>query len=194
MVKLKDLFVLQLGWKNALAMHDTVEDLITLVFSTMDDYRTGKSSTVFRARATELGHLVLSNKKQQSTRFVRSLARGLQAYMRNLPTLVAIIAEKYDEAALDRRNTEARELLAVLSKMRDPRNLLLALGICQLLEIYCEASVQSQHSKRFPTQAWVTVNEMKEELGRLKEKWTWGDEPLKFVDIEAPATVKARLL
>jgi hypothetical protein len=76
---------LQIVWKNALGEHETVEELISLVFQTMDDYRVGKASTVFRDRAAELGHLVLSNKKKQTTRFVRSLARGLQAWFRNLP-------------------------------------------------------------------------------------------------------------
>ena len=71
---------LQIIWKNTLAQHQTVEEIINLVFQTMDNFRTGKASSVFRERASQLGHLVLSNKKRQTTRFVRSLVRGLQAW------------------------------------------------------------------------------------------------------------------
>ena len=45
-----------------------VEEVIDLVFAVMDDYRTGKAGTVFRVRAGEMGHLVLSNKARQTTR------------------------------------------------------------------------------------------------------------------------------
>ena len=48
---------LQIIWNNGLKKHTTVEDLINLVFSTMDEFRTGKSSAIFRARAVELRHL-----------------------------------------------------------------------------------------------------------------------------------------
>ena len=81
---------LQIIWKNTLAQHQTVEEIIQLVFQTMDNFRTGKASSVFRERASQLGHLVLSNKKRQTTRFVRSLVIGLQAWFRNLPTLVCL--------------------------------------------------------------------------------------------------------
>ena len=68
---------LQIIWKNTLAQHQTVEEIIQLVFQTMDNFRTGKANSVFRERASHLGHLVLSNKKRQTTRFVRSLVRGV---------------------------------------------------------------------------------------------------------------------
>ena len=91
---------LQIIWKNTLAQHQTVEEIINLVFQTMDNFRTGKASSVFRERATQLGHLVLSNKKRQTTRFVRSLVIGLQAWFRNLPTLVCLMVEEYNEKTI----------------------------------------------------------------------------------------------
>ena len=140
---------LQIVWNNALTQHPVVEELITLIFSVMDDYRTGKAGSLFRARAAELGHLVLTNKKRQTTRFVRSLVRGLQAYLRNLPTLIILVSEKYENAAREGRNGDARQVLSTLNKLRDPRNLLLAIGLSQLLEKYTHASLQSQHSCSF---------------------------------------------
>ena len=59
---------LQIVWNNAIKQHEEVEDLITLIFSSMDDYRTGQCGAIFKARAEELGHLILSNKKKQTTR------------------------------------------------------------------------------------------------------------------------------
>lgn len=123
------------------------------------------------------------------SRFVRCLARGLQAYLRNFPTLIAILAEKYEDAAREHKNAEARVVLAQLSKLRDPRNLLLVVGLAQLLELYCRASLQSQHYKRFPTQAWKVVIAMREEVSRLKDKWTWCEEDLVYTGCEAPAKV-----
>ena len=38
---------LQIIWNNGLEKQTTVEDLINLVFSAMDEFRTGKSSAIF---------------------------------------------------------------------------------------------------------------------------------------------------
>ena len=185
---------LQIIWKNTLAQHQTVEEIINLVFQTMDNFRTGKASSVFRERASQLGHLVLSNKKRQTTRFVRSLVRGLQAWFRNLPTLVCLMVEEYNEKAIQNKNTDAREVLRLLSKMRDPRNLLLAVGLAQLLELYVEASLQAQHSTRFPTQAWSIVIEMREKVAILSNNWSWGKDNLVYSGLEIPVQVMERLL
>ena len=70
----------------------------------------GKASTHFLEKAKELENIVLTNKTYQTTRFVRSLLRGITAGLRNLPTLVAIIGEDYNEAILSSNNTEAKNL------------------------------------------------------------------------------------
>ena len=120
---------------------------------------------------------------------MRSLARGLQAYLRNLPTLIAILAEKYEDSAREHKNAEARVVLQKLSKLRDPRNLLLVVGLAQLLELYCRASLQSQHYRRFPSQAWKVVISMREEVTKLRDKWTWFEEDLQYTGCEAPSKV-----
>ena len=56
---------------------------------------------------------------------------------------------------LNNKATEAKETLILLSQLRDPRNLVLAVGLAQLLEPYCDASITSQHSSHFPTQLGV---------------------------------------
>ena len=71
---------LQIIWKNALREHPTMEELIQLIFSAMGEYRLGKSSTLFKEQAKELGYLVLTNQKEQTTRFVALYARGPKTY------------------------------------------------------------------------------------------------------------------
>ena len=55
----------------------------------------------------------------------------------------------------------------MLEKLRDPRKLLTAIGVAQLLELYVHASMMSQHSQRFPTQSWRVVIEMKKKVEAL---------------------------
>ena len=59
---------LQIIWKNSLLAHEVVEEVVVLVFEVMDDFKTGQASSMFRERAGEMGHLVLSNKGRQTTR------------------------------------------------------------------------------------------------------------------------------
>ena len=49
---------------------------IKVYFSAMQSMHCGKAQTKFIEKAAELGHTVLTNKKFQQTRFVRSLQRG----------------------------------------------------------------------------------------------------------------------
>ena len=90
---------------------------------------------------------------------------------------------------LNHRATEAKETLILLSKLRDPRNLVLAVGLAQLLEPYCDASISSQHSTHFPTQNWESINAALYKLESLAARWEWSPESLKHCDIEAPKNV-----
>ena len=60
--------------------------------------------------------------------------------------------------------------------------------------LQCTASLQSQHYKRFPTQAWAVVMKMREEVRALSLNWVWGEEKLRYAGIEAPSKVKERLV
>ena len=122
------------------------EELITSIFSVMGDYRMGQVSNIFRARATELSHLVLTDNNKHTTCFVRSLVRGMQAYLRNLPTLINIMSQEYEVAVLERRNTQAWEVLVTMTKLQDSRKLLLVVGLAQLLELVfcCKPPISAQ--------------------------------------------------
>ena len=45
--------------------------------------------------------------------------------------------------------------------------LFFAIGLSQLLESYCIASLESQYSTHFPIQVWLRIDEAKSELQRL---------------------------
>ena len=104
--------------------------------------------TKFTEKAAELVHTVLTNKKIQQTRFVRSLQQGNTAALRNLPTMVSVIAEEYKEAVLERNATKAKELGKTLKGLRDAEVLFSSIGIGQLLEHYCEASLEVHNTSR----------------------------------------------
>ena len=52
-------------YKHGLSDSPVMEETIQLMFSAMSQFRLGKSSTIFHNTAKELGHMVLTNKKDQ---------------------------------------------------------------------------------------------------------------------------------
>ena len=79
-------------------------------------------------------------------------------------------SDRYECALKSGQNTDTKLALNILEKLRNPRNLLMAVGLAQLLELYVHASMMSQHSQRFPTQAWAVVIEVKEQVQALSDK------------------------
>ena len=49
----------------------------------------------------------------------------------------------------------------------------LAVGVCQLLDSYAEASLSAQHLRFFPTSVLQGVTDLKMKLQIWKEEWTW---------------------
>ena len=97
-------------------------------------------------RANELGHVVLQNKQYQRTWFVRALLRAGTAGLRNLPTIHHIINEDYEVCVKTCKNTQGAELNKTLTKIRSAKNIMMILGIMEILEIYAVASLASQNS------------------------------------------------
>ena len=108
---------------------------------------------------------------------MRALLRGLTAALRNLPTIVTLLAEEYDAACLRLFNTQAKVIGTTLDNLRSAKNLLLTVGIMQLLEIYASVSLEAQRLFHFPVQVWQKISSAKEELSKLSESWTWNDSP-----------------
>ena len=119
----------------------------------------------------------------QTTRFVRSLQRGNTAALRNLPTIVTIVAEEYQEEVLSFNNTRAKELKSTLDSLTNAETLFFSIGLSQLLESYCEASLESQYASHFPIQVWHRIDSSRFELQNLASKWTWKNTKLKLAGI-----------
>ena len=180
-------------YHHGLAEHPVMEETIKLMFTTMSEFRLGKSSTLFNKMASELGHLVLTNKKDQTTRFIRSAARAVKTFLQNLPTLVMVQNSIYEEHVREKQNTKAKEILEKLKKLGDPRFLLRLVGLGQIMETYRKVSLEGQYSDHLPSEVWDSVVQNRAELELLADRWTWGHKDLKFLDVEAPEIIVERL-
>ena len=180
---------LQLVWKKVLKKNPKILELIKIYFDAMSEFSLGKASTIFRDKAQELGNLVLSSKKFQVTRFVRSLVRGLRTAMQNLPTIVSILQEDYESYVFQFNNTEAIKVKTKIDKLKSPENLLKTIGIMQLLEKYASASLEGQYAKHFPTQVWRKLKIIENDLVSLGNKWKWSEDELKYSVLEAPDSI-----
>ena len=185
---------MQLIWGDVLKNNPRILEILNIYFAAMAERNTGKSSTHFHERAEELGTIVLSNKTHQKTRFVRALLRGLTAALRNLPTLVSVIAEECETASDEHDNTTVKRLKDIWKSLENGRNLVFTLGLAQLLEMYSEVSLESQHALHFPVQVWVKILQAKENLAKLANHWEWSKESLKLAGIGTPKIIIDRLL
>ena len=143
---------MQLVFADVLKKNKYCLEMVQAYFTAMKAMNIGKQSILFMEKAAELGNLVLTNKTYQATRFVRSLLRGLTAGLRNLPTLYAVYGDdtvKIDNGH-DTRSGESNS--SFLEKLMKSENLFFTIGLCQLLEIYAEASLESQYASHFPIQ------------------------------------------
>ena len=89
-------------------------------------------------RAKELGYLVLTNKQYQTTRFVRSLIRGLTAALRNLPTLDIVLKEELNVLENTGRLDKVSKIKKSLREIKEAKNLLFVIGLMQVLEVNAE--------------------------------------------------------
>ena len=143
---------MQLVWSDVLKKKLWILEIIDTYFSAMQNQNVGKSSTRFQEIAAELNNIVVANQTYQTTRFVRSLLRGLTAALRNLPTLHRVLYLEYVDADKNFNRTRMKELNRVMDQLREAENLFFTIGLCQLLEMYSLVSLESQSSKHFPIQ------------------------------------------
>lgn len=81
----------------------------------------------------------------------------------------------------------------MLNKLRDPRFVLLLVGLAQIVELYCEVSLEGQEATHLPTQVWKSVVLNKQELELLSEHWLWGHKDLKYTSLEPPEKIVERI-
>ena len=171
-----------------------IKKIVTHVYSVMTDYNTGQAGSVFMETASKLNHVVLSNKARQDTRFVRSDLCGLQAYMTNVPTIYCIQGEVFAKCSAAGDNLGAKKAKTYIDKLCDGTELATIIGYCQFLEIYCQASLESQHARKFPTTCMKAVIDLDDKLEKLCETWSWEEESLKLAGFGAPKIMIQDLL
>ena len=130
----------------------------------MANYNSGEGDTVFHEFAMRMNRAVLTNKGRQETRFVRSDLRGLQSFMVNLPRLYNKPGEIKQACNLTGDNTGAKQAQALMEKMSDGRKLATITGLAFLENEYAVCSVQSQHSRTFPTTTMAAIMELDSKL------------------------------
>ena len=168
--------------------------IVNDIFSLMSDFNAGKASLLFHEYAKELHYSVLTNKSNQTTRFVRSLLRGLQSLLRNLPCLYAIHGKDAQEAALENDNTTAKIALNTQAKISDGKFIAGIIGIVQILEEYALLSIDSQNLKFFPTSVLSSAEIHMNKIKQLGENWSWDSENPKLANIGVPKTHIENLL
>ena len=117
---------------------------------------------------------------------MRAFLRAGTAGLRNLPTIDHIINEDYEACLHACDNTTASELNKTLEKIRSAENMMMILGIMEILEIYAVASLDSQNSFWFPTQIMQSINEAKTKIKALAIKWKWSEHSLEISGIGSP--------
>ena len=110
--------------------------------------------------------------------------RALKSFLQNHPTIVTILETDLQECRDSHQFTRARELEKKIKKLRDPRFLLLLIGLAQILVIYSEVSLDAQTADYLPSQVWDKIETKKAEIKQLANNWKWSEVDLKFVDIE----------
>ena len=179
---------LEIIFHKVLVYNLAVEDNINLYSSVQKDYKIGKKASQFTDVASACCFLTLRNKILQKTRFVRSWLRVLTAGLVNTPTFVALFDIEMKEALFNNNNTEAKKLEKLIQKMTNARNLLLALGLCQILDAYSKCSVLVQSSNSFPVSTWQKIRVLQLTIDNMAAKWNWKDEDLEFAEVGNPAS------
>ena len=171
-----------------------IKKVLNEVFEIMSNYNSGEGGTVFHEFAMRMHRAVLTNKSRQETRFVRSDLRGLQSYMVNLPTLYNIQGEIMQSCNLTCDNTGAKQAQALMDKMSDGKRLATITGLAFLENEYAICSVQSQHSRTFPTTTMAAIMVLDKKLEQLSEAWVWSKEDMVLAGFGAPHDIIQDLL
>ena len=109
--------------------------------------------------------------------------------MTNIPVFCQIQGAVLQECLANNDNTRAKIAKKKLRKLTNGVTLATVVGYCQLLDLYCACSLESQHSRKFPTSTLLAIMKLEEELENLGENWVWENKNLKFAGFGSPATI-----
>ena len=87
-------------------------------------------------QAQDLKVLVLSDKSEQTTRWVRSLLRLVKPFYRNIPTISIFLGSHIKLAAESGNITEQTSLQTIHYSLIEPYMLCFGVGVAQLLDSF----------------------------------------------------------
>ena len=137
---------LQLVYGDALLSNPVVKKLNKTIFDIMG-LHLWKSCFTFQV-------IKLSNKRNQETRLVRAALSAYQAFYRNIPTFYNLLNR---EATAFTEEEDLQEIYIRIEELVDGNFLAMGIGICQLLDIYAKASLDSQFMSSFPTTVLASI-------------------------------------
>ena len=149
-------------------------------------YCQGKDGLVFQELAYKLKASYLTDKSEQTRRWVRSLLRLIEAYFRNLPTIYKMLG-KLIEAARAGDLTEQKTLQQVIDSICDPYYICFGIGVAQILDDYAKVSLDAQKLWNFPGNLVLSLEKLKCNLVTLENDFHWSEEKLSLGTIGIPA-------
>ena len=118
----------------------------------------GKDGLTFTQVASEMKSAFLTDKSEQTTRWVRSLLRLLLAFYRNMPTVQRILSQEVEEARVSGDITEQKTIQKRLDLVTDSSQLAFGVGLAQILDMYAEVSLNAQRLWSFPGNTFILLD------------------------------------
>ena len=178
--------IMQLIYSDTLKKNTDIKKFTEDIFRLMGKHKKYQAGLVFNEKAYELEHPTLTNKASQETRWVRSLLRAIETYLRNLPTYVAINSSEMVMCCRQKDVTGQKEVLKVIDELTNPSTISLAIGLCQILEEYSRVSLDGQNLQTSPSRIPLVVENLEIILRKWSETWTWAEKELKLAGIGEP--------
>ena len=120
---------------------------------------------------------------------MRAELRSLQAWYRNLPTIIHIISSEEEDACRSGNATLQKQLEKELKCLRDPKMIAFGIVLCSILDLYAQVSLNAQDLNLFPTTVAAASLKMCVDLEDLTDEWKWTDEDLKLAGTGNPLQI-----
>ena len=183
---------LQLVYGSALKKNQEVSAFLNVMEKVMQMCQ-GKDGLLFLQVAVELKAAILTDKSEQTTRWVRSLLRLILAYFRNMPVLQRIICKNIDDARQEGDLSEQKKQQKLLDSFCNPSHIAFGVGFAQILDSYALVSMNAQQLWNFPGTLCIAMKSLSSELEHLSTKFIWKEENLQITGIGNPAMHIANL-
>ena len=183
---------LQLVYESTLKKNKHVSSFNTTMEKMMQKCQ-GKDGLLFQKVAVELGAAILTDKSEQTTRWVRSLLRIILAYFRNLPVMHAMLLREIEKARLSGNLTEQKKKQKQLDTFCNAIHIAFGIGLAQILDSYAQVSLNAQLLWNFPGSLCIAMKRLASELSDLSQSFKWKESELVIAGIGTPATHLANL-